>query len=440
MRTELRGATACAILFAAVLLSWPAFWNGYPLVFSDTGTYLTQAIERYVGWDRPVFYSLFLFPLHMTVTTWPVVAAQALILAHLLHLLRRSLLPGASVWWVVPIAAMLALCSPLPWLSSQLMPDVFTGVVVLSLVLLVLPGDRFSPVERIWLVALSAFAIAVHQSHVLLAAAVLLVLLPLRRSRMPVVWGLAPLILAVLALTSVNLIAFGRASVSPFGNVFLLNRVIYDGPGLDVLRRDCPGAGWRLCPFIGSMPALADDFLWRPDGPVALAGGAKLVSRDADAIVAAALAAEPGTELRAFVKNSTQQFVRFASGDGLQAWPDTVAPRIDRHFPRFENAAFANSRQSAGELRVPAWLQALHAAAGLAGIAGCCALLLTVPRRHPAILYAAAVLVALLANAVITGGLSGPHDRYQSRIMWLPPLVAMLGAASVRRAAAPAFS
>jgi hypothetical protein len=180
MPTEGHSATALAILFAALLLLWPAFWNGYPIVFSDTGTYLTQAIERYVGWDRPVFYSLFLLPLHMTVTTWPVIAVQALLLAHLLHLLRRSLLPGTSVWWLVPVAAALAVASPLPWLVSQLMPDVFTGVLVLALALLILCGDRLCTGERIWLVALTALAIAVHQSHVLLAAALLLVLLPLR--------------------------------------------------------------------------------------------------------------------------------------------------------------------------------------------------------------------------------------------------------------------
>jgi hypothetical protein len=439
MRTEPPVATFLAILVAAALLLWPAFWNGYPLVFSDSGTYLTQAIEHYAGWDRPIFYSLFLLPLHMKVTTWPAIAAQALVVAHLLHLLRRSLLPAASVWWLVPLAAMLAVFSPLPWLTSQLMPDVFTGVVVLTLALLIAPAARLSVGERISLVALATLAIAVHQSHVLLAAALLIVLLPMRRSRLSVLWGMTPLVLAGLALVSVNLLAFGRASVSPFGNVFVLTRVIYDGPGLDVLRRDCPAAGWRLCPFIGRMPGLADDFLWRADGPVVQAGGAKLVSRDADAIIRAALLAEPGTELLAFTENSARQLVRFGSGDGLHSWPETVAPRIARHFPQFENAAFNNSRQSAGALKVPGWLQTLHTAAGLAGIAGCCALLLAAPRRHPAATYAAIVLIALVVNAVVTGGLSGPHDRYQSRVMWLPPLVAILGAASLRRVTVPAF-
>jgi hypothetical protein len=36
------------------------------------------------------------------------------------------------------------------------------------------------------------------------------------------------------------------------------------------------------------------------------------------------------------------------------------------------------------------------------------------------------VLAALLANAIICGTLSGPHDRYQSRLIWLAPFAAVL--------------
>ncbi len=439
MSTDGRSTTALVLVLAAILLLWPAFWNGYPLVFADSGTYLSQAIEHYVGWDRPVFYSLALFPLHMTVTTWPAIGVQALLVAYLLHLLRRTLLPDRAVWWLLPIAGALAIASPLPWFTSQLMPDVFTGIVVVAFALLAFAADRLSGTERAWLIALMAFAIAVHLSHVPLAIALLAVLLPMQRSRAPAARCIAPVILAVAALVSVNLAAFGRASLAPFGNVFLLARVIYDGPGMDVLRRDCPTAGWRLCPLVESMPPHWDDFLWRADGPVARAGGAKLVSRDANAIVSAALAAEPGTELLAFAGNSAQQLVRFTTGDGLQPWSETVGPSVARHFPQFENVAFAVSRQNTNRLAVPRALQMLHLATAAAGIAACCAILLVAPRRHLATGLAVAVLVALLANATVTGGLSGPHDRYQSRIMWLPPAVALLGIAALRHATMPAF-
>jgi hypothetical protein len=201
-----------------------------------------------------------------------------------------------------------------------------------------------------------------------------------------------------------------------------------------VLRRDCPRAGWRLCAFIDRFPPNSDAFLWDLDSPLARAGGAKAVSAEADAIIAAAIGAEPGTELRAFLGNALQQITRFASGDGLLPWPTGVTPVIERDFPRFEAATYAASRQTQGALAVPGWMQTLHATAAVLGVLACCAALpVALRRRHVAAGFAAAVLVALLANAAITGGLSTPHDRYQSRVMWLAPLAAVLAVVSLAR-------
>ena len=122
------------------LKSLATYRNGYPLVFSDTVTYLSQAIEHYVGWDRPVFYSLFLLPLHMTLTTWPAIAVQALLVAYVLHLVRRTLLPGTRYGGCA--AGRACRSHRLPWFASQLTPDVFTGVLVLVLTLLVFVPDR----------------------------------------------------------------------------------------------------------------------------------------------------------------------------------------------------------------------------------------------------------------------------------------------------------
>jgi hypothetical protein len=112
-----------------------------------------------------------------------------------------------------------------------------------------------------------------------------------------------------------------------------------------------------------------------------------------------------------------------------------VTPWIEREFPRFEAATYGASRQSLDQLRLPTWLRALHVATALGGVAVCC--WLTIRRRYLASGFAAAALLAVLVNATITGGLSGPHDRYQSRIMWLPPLVALMGVAALRAKAGP---
>lgn len=436
-----REIVTCIVLSAALLL-WPALLNGYPIVFDDTGTYLSQAVHRYLGWDRPAFYSLFLFPLHLTITTWPDIAAQALLVASTLHLLRRVLLPAASPWRLLPLVAVLTATTATPWFASQLMPDIFTPLLVIALALLVLAPERLSRHERLWLVLFAAFAIAAQQSSVALSFALLLVLTPLRRvlgaaealGRAGLVRLAAPPLLALIALISVNLIGFGRAAPFPYGNVFLLARVIYDGPGMAVLRRDCPAAGWRLCPFLDRFPATSDEFLWRYDSPIMLAGGHKRVSADAGAIIATALRAEPGTELLAWLRNGLDQLGRFASGDALHACPTTVTPWIDRDFPPFERAAYAASRQTSGLLTVPDWMQALHAAVAMGGIAGCGLVLVTgLRRRNVAAGFAAAVLLAVLANAFVSGGFSGPHDRYGSRAMLLAPVVALLGGLALAR-------
>jgi hypothetical protein len=430
------------VLLAALPLLWPAFLNGYPLVFADTGTYLSQAVHHYLGWDRPVFYSLFLLPLHLTLTTWPVIAAQALLAAHMLHLTRRALLPSVSPWWLPLLTASLALASALPWLAAELMPDLFSGLLVLATGLLLFAPATLSRPERIWLLLLSAFMLATHQSHLPLLLLLLVPLAPVRRWLGPgTVRDLGRLLvapsLACVALLGVNLAGHHRASLAPFGNVFLLARVIYDGPGMRVLARDCPHRSWRLCPYLDQFPPTADMFLWRADGPVNRAGGAKLVSTDADAIITAALRAEPGTELRAVLTNAARQLTMFATGDGVTAWPETVTPWILRDFPRVEAAAYLASRQTNGRLAVPAWLIALHRAVALAGVAVCIALLPgALARRHAAAGFLALVLLALPVNALITGGLSGPHDRYQSRLMWLPPLIASLAVPALARRSA----
>ncbi len=443
MATDPRLRALTIALLAAVLL-WPALLNGYPLVFADTGTYLSQAIDRYLGWDRPVFYSLLIYPLHWQRTLWPIIVAQAVVTIWTISVLLRCALPGAPAWALPALVAVLSVATPLPWIVCQILPDCFTAPLVIVLVLLIFYPGRLGPAEARALAALGAAAIAVHTSHLLLALGMIAVLLPLRRwlgaearlgfkgtaqvAALPAV--------AVAALMAVNLVGHGRFAVSPFGNVFLLARELYDGPGMAALDRRCPAAHWRLCRYVGRFPADSDHFLWDPRSPLWLAGGPKTVSLEADAIIEAALRDAPSDALNSFFGNVKEQLGRFATGDGLEPWPATVRPVIARAFPAGELRAYDASRQSAGSLLLPPWLQALHRGAAIAGVAVLCIAPILSRRRVKAGLLAA-VLLALVGNAAITGGLSQPHDRYQARLIWLAvaavPVAVLVSLAEFRR-------
>jgi hypothetical protein len=56
----------------------------------------------------------------------------------------------------------------------------------------------------------------------------------------------------------------------------------------------------------------------------------------------------------------------------------------------------------------------------------------------PQKLFCFVIFSGQLANALICGGLSGPHERYQARLAWLIPLVALLLYYQIRKTAAAA--
>ena len=233
-----------------------------------------------------------------------------------------------------------------------------------------------------------------------------------------------PAFMAGVALVAMNLAGHGRASPSPFGSVFLAARLIYDGPGMDMLRRTCPDAGWRICPALDRLGPHHNIFLWEPDSPLHTElGGPKAWAAEASAIVAAVLREAPGAAALGVVTNTLEQFRLVDTGDGLEPWPGVPGPEplIARFFPH-ELDRFLAGRQQRGLLLTDAQAVApLHRAVALCGLLA----LLAAPMllRHRLSLAGVALVVLVLAagvgNAAITGGLSGPAVRYQARLAWL---------------------
>lgn len=431
-----------AVLGAGLLLAWPAAWNGYPLVFADTGTYLGQAILIYLGWDRPPFYSLFIHALHWRVTLWTVPLAQGLIAAHVTALALRALDRSGAAPLLV-MAGLLAVGTGLPWLAAQLMPDVFTGLLAVTLWLLGFARARLGRGELVWLVLLAAMMIAMHLSHLPLALGLALVGGALGGLRGGPRAGLsaagrmaAPAGLALVAMVAVNAAGHGRLAVSPFGSVFLAARLLQDGPALRTLDARCVAEGWQVCALRSQLPMPANDFLWPPDGPLrGPLGGGKAWGSEASAIVAATLLREPGAVALAALGNALRQFPMLGTGDGLRAWPGLPGPRplIAAHFPPRELAAYDASRQQAGLLErdVSAFLP-LHVVLAWTGLVMLPLLAWLRRREAAACALCLLVLAAALGNATLTGGLSGVEARYQGRIAWLLVFAAVAVAAAGR--------
>ena len=436
---------AAGILAGAALLVWPAALNRYPLVFSDTGALLASTIEGWVVWDKPLVYGPLLHAVHWRATLWLPLAAQGLTLSWLLWLVQRSL-GGATPARHLLLCAGLAAATAAPWFAALLLPDWLAPALVLALYLLGFAWEGLGRAARGGVLLLAMLAAAAHLSHLPIAAALVLLVQAARRAFRPALRCAAPLLGAMALLLATNAWTHGRWALSPYGAVFALARLVSDGPAARTIEARCPpvqnpGAGWQLCRWAGRLPQDSDEFLWSGSGPVwaartdgALPGGPISLAPEAAAILAETLRREPLGVLRAAAGNAWRQLGMARVGDvlGPENLRASVARQLALGFPAAEQARFAASLQARGGLAAAAApFLALHPAALLLGAAGTLLACWRARGRRRGLVLC--VLAGLGANAVATGALSGPHDRYQARIAWLLPLGALLAGPLARR-------
>lgn len=426
-------AEAGLVALAAALILWPALANGFPLIFSDTGTYISQAMKLQLGWDRPPFYSFLVLASGWGRTLWPVVIGQCVLAAVMVRAMQRTLAPEMDRVGALLLLAVLAAASSLGWTAAQVMPDIFSPLMVLGFAQLLIARRR----AMMWLpMVVVGLAIMVHLSNLPVYAGLCLSVLPLRALRARVRWAalLVPFLIGVAGLTAVNVVARGRFSPSPYGATFVLARLVENGPARVTLARDCAAAHWALCAYRDELPATADAFLWHADSPLYRAGGPIRLVGQTDAIVWRTVISQPRAVAWAALADLGRQLVTFAPGSGLRPWHATAWRTIRQDMPGATFAAFRDGRQARGRMRVPGPIALLDEAMAVAGMvltAGFAGGALVFSRRlgHGGAelgLFCRIVLLALAGNAAVTGALSGPHDRYQCRIVWLATFSGLL--------------
>lgn len=431
---------ALVILAGALLLAWPIVLNGYPLVFIDTVSYLGQTLFPEWPWDKTPAYGAALHLFHWGVSLWPALLAQVLMLSHLIWLVQRAAWQDATVARHLLVCALLAGLTSAPWFAATLMPDILAAVAPLCLLLLAFARDRLSRAEASWVTVLGAFAVAAHLSHLPTALAMIVVAAVLGGGMMAPLRAALPVGLAVAGLVAANAWAFGQATLSPHGAVFLLARLQADGPAAATIRAHCPEAGWHLCAFAGRLPMDSDAFLWDPQAPPnrtadgrPIAMGGMRLAPEAAAILDLTLRERPLEVAEAMLHNTIAQLGMTEVGDTLgNAHLAASARRAIARLPAEELATFQAGAQMRGTLRDDAapFLGA-HRPVLLASLPLALLALLLAAWQRDRVRggMVAGILVAVLANAFAAGALSAPHDRYQARIVWLLPLAAVLGLA-----------
>jgi multidrug transporter EmrE-like cation transporter len=314
-----RFAVLGAVVLSAMMFTWVAIVNGYPLVFNDSSRYLDGAIRRYIPSESPIFYGVFMIPFHLDgVSLWPVVGAQGLILAYVIRATLR-IFGFLEERTFLLVSAFLAVFTAAPWFTSLIMPDFFTPICVLVMFALFRGWEGFVPLERLFLIGLALVALTNHVTHIVIGLALATLFAALRLSGRPshrtaLLVVLALPLVAFGAVVGINLIAKGRPVITRDGPVFLLARSFADGPAYEYMRDHCGERKWHLCAAYRTLPRDAQDFLWSPAGSVWSVGSHDEVRTEASDIVYGAIKEHPGETLLAALGNGFAQLVTYRAG------------------------------------------------------------------------------------------------------------------------------
>jgi hypothetical protein len=442
-RRTLAWAIVCAALTTALL--WPALANRFPIVFYDTGGYLNAYMTGHFENGRSALYGFFL-RLGMPAAFWPDIVLQAATVVWMLFLtLRTHGLGGRPIFLLLTGLALAALTS-LPWYAAQLMPDVWASLAVLAFYLLAFRGDALRIWERLALGGCIAFAMAAHMGTLALMLGLFLIhsLWALAGARLrwprptltaPGLWVLAGILLSLVS----NFIIVGRFTFTPGGSNFLFGRLIETGIAQRYIADHCPDPSLRICAYRDRLPSDGEYWLWGSESPIWELGGWDGFEPEARRIVVGSILDYPGMHLRHAAKGIVTQFLSVKTGDYITQHTWHTHGIIETYAPQFYQGFLAAPQQKLGFDF--SWINIVHAPLALAATAGLPIVIFLAGRRwirRRSAALAVTVLAALIGNAVIFGTLSNPHDRYQSRLIWLAPLALLVAAAAIRRRPAPA--
>ena len=180
---------------------------------------------------------------------------QAALTVWVLALMLRALGFGGRPLLLLGVTAALSGLTTLPWLTSILLTDIFAGLAVLAVHLLVFADDALRRWERLALVALIAFAVATHSATFAVRAGAARrrragvrgcfadrLAPPASRAASPR-WRSARVHAAQRELRHVA----GRFAWTPGGLALSFGRMLQDGIVARYLAEHCPDKRLRLC-------------------------------------------------------------------------------------------------------------------------------------------------------------------------------------------------
>lgn len=436
----------CLFIILALTLCIPAFYNGFPLLFSDSIGYVSSGFSDYIGNTRLWLYGGFIRHISLWETLWLVIFAQGLIVTGTVYLMfkyffRKKFTEISFVVYLFLVSATTALS----YHVSMIMPDIFTPIVILSFCILLL-ATEVSKKDYIITIFLFLLSSGMHNSHTLLNLIMISVIVfgslikkwrpTYQRQGITFRKIVAMIALVFASYLTTCTIQYSRGSDfagTRGGGIFLFARLCDFGLAQSYLREHCEELDNDICNHIDGL-GLGRHFLWSWDSylnkvdhwnwseeKIAFYNDLcwRILTKPKYLKKYVVRCVEATFMQLIYFDYNNQADLHVVKGSGF-------LETLKLHFPDY-NLAFIDSRQIVGlysseEINLANSIQKI-----VLYLSALIVLLFLFfdnkySEKQKAIVWV--LLLGILANAFIVGAASGVYDRYQGRVAWLITLPA----------------
>ncbi len=418
------------ITFGAILLLSGAIWNGFPILYSDTSTYIASGFTLETPVDRPMMYGLFIRLTSFNgISLWSTIFIQNLIVASLLFITIRDFTRSDLNRSYFIVIVMLSFFTALPFVSGQILADVFTSICTLSIIHLIY-NDKISRLSIIGLFVLFFFSNTMHMSHLAINMIVVLcsiLLYKFWRKQFKINLRHSLILLALIVFSTL----FMGSTLSKSKHVFFTGRMAGNGILQDYLIENCPEKKYKLCDCIDSIPNNTNDFLWQESSPLYTRYESWRGSKEDFNDIILGTITTPHyivRHIRESIKNTSKQLISFDVGDGNGSFgkETLLFQRIKKNFPN-DYRTYLTSFQYEGKLAkhfigINMIFQILVVLGFL--------LIFLIPIIHklysPLRKISILLLISIIVNCFINSSLVVVADRFAARTIWLVPFIGWL--------------
>ena len=254
------------VLLGGLLLCFQGFFNKYPLLYFDTGTYVMSGFSGKIPFDRPLTYGLFLRHISLSETLWLVIFAQGIIVSLLIYFFLKYFIKSKHLlFFHSSLCLFLVFFTGLSVNVSQLIPDIFALVFIMALGLLLLVNSLSK--RDLWIIIfLTWLGIIMHNSHGLIAFGILFFISiyalwnresGIQRKRIVMGWAIA--FIGLFSIPSIHYIVGKEFVMSKGSHLFIMAHLVESGVVDLFLADNCDKKDYWLCEYQGKIPT---ELIW----------------------------------------------------------------------------------------------------------------------------------------------------------------------------------